>query len=279
MPTPTPIAARRSVAETRPATHAFTLVELLVVIGIIALLISILLPTLGRAREQANSVKCMSNLRQITQATIMYTQAHKGWMPASSQKGRLQTWDWIYWNKARKLDESPISPYIARTGHKFQSEMFTCPSDDVSYRVRSTAAGDTDGPYRFSYVLMNRLSSFTDEGGSSVRKIERATKITQIKNPSTKAFFWEEDASTLDDGNGSPVFPGATNLLSIRHDLRRKPDPIGTTTYTVLPEASKRGNVSFCDGSVRAMTRNEFHHAAVCCPKWPDIKPVDGFRD
>src|SRR5687767_463023 len=60
--------------------RGFTLVELLVVIGIIALLISILLPSLAAAREQGNTIKCLSNLRQLAQAAAMYTSQNKSYL-------------------------------------------------------------------------------------------------------------------------------------------------------------------------------------------------------
>jgi prepilin-type N-terminal cleavage/methylation domain-containing protein len=63
------------------ARLGFTLAELLVVIGIIALLVALLMPALGRAREAANSVKCEAQQRQIVQAMILHANEHKGYMP------------------------------------------------------------------------------------------------------------------------------------------------------------------------------------------------------
>jgi prepilin-type N-terminal cleavage/methylation domain-containing protein/prepilin-type processing-associated H-X9-DG protein len=68
----------------RTVQRAFTLVELLVVIGIIALLVGILLPALSKARESANTIKCASNLRGIGQAIAQYISENASTFPPSS---------------------------------------------------------------------------------------------------------------------------------------------------------------------------------------------------
>jgi len=61
----------------------FTLVELLVVLGIIVILLALLLPTLGGARERANAIKCQAQERQILQAIVLHSANHSGYMPMS----------------------------------------------------------------------------------------------------------------------------------------------------------------------------------------------------
>ena len=94
----------------RRSRLAFTLVELLVVIGIIAVLVAILLPTLNRAREAGRRVQCLSNLKQISNATIAYCNDNNGSYPGRAGQGTdaifdgdpKRNWGWIAWR--RKVD-------------------------------------------------------------------------------------------------------------------------------------------------------------------------------
>src|ERR1041385_6083932 len=79
----------------RHSTRGFTLVELLVVIGIIAVLISILLPTLTRAREAANRTACLSNLRSVGQMMLIYAQFNKDQITLGTRSNSYQESYWI----------------------------------------------------------------------------------------------------------------------------------------------------------------------------------------
>src|SRR4051812_10966752 len=115
---------------------AFTLVELLVVIGIIAVLIAILLPALTAAKAQANRLKCASNIRTLGQVAFQYAYDNKGWIPRNCDYNDPYSPSWIDLlarNMKKQLPSPPAAmmytPGYDSTAAPFYGriEWFQCP--------------------------------------------------------------------------------------------------------------------------------------------------------
>jgi prepilin-type N-terminal cleavage/methylation domain-containing protein/prepilin-type processing-associated H-X9-DG protein len=170
----------------RPPQHprAFTLVELLVVIGIIALLIAILLPALTRAREQAKSTQCLSNLRQMGEAAFTYADDNHGSFPLSYDGGSI-SWDFDTTNP------SHIIPGFLWEGRGI-IRIQQCPS----YEGLSLTPGDpyTGYNYNISYI-----------GGG-------IGELTPLGNPhTTPAKLGALHSSSVIAMFGDAMSPGGTN--------------------------------------------------------------------
>jgi len=109
------------------ARRGFTLIELLVVIGIIAVLIGILLPTLGRAREQAKRVQCLSNMKQVVTAYVLYAQADRDQIPLGY--GNNRQYNYVIYDKysAKYVFHGLLyAAGLLKSGPK----VFWCPAQD-----------------------------------------------------------------------------------------------------------------------------------------------------
>ncbi len=103
----------------------FTLVELLVVIGVMAILISLLLPAVSRARQQANCVVCQSNMRQIGMSLLSYADQHDGWL-YPSQMG----WDSEHVKFDPTTNQWVYTTWPTRVWSSWNPPWLICPSDD-----------------------------------------------------------------------------------------------------------------------------------------------------
>lgn len=175
---------------------AFTLVELLVVIGIIALLVAILMPALSKARDQANSVKCMSNMRQIGQAYLMHAAEHRNHVPtaglihspyyaAPAGLGDVARNKYIYYSESGTERPLPIPAALGiYMGQKITAtsaqelkqqmdsgpirEVFTCPTQSPDTMQEGVMLRDQPGweapRFRSSYIFNEEPLGFNDQG-------------------------------------------------------------------------------------------------------------------
>jgi prepilin-type N-terminal cleavage/methylation domain-containing protein len=251
----------------------FTLVELLVVIGIIALLVSVLLPALNRAREQANKVACLSNIRQIGIAFRMYAGDNKDWCPWAAPLNRPDLYaDWIHWRTGinnQGLASSAIAPYLGGgkgtpATNTALEKVLRCPSDRLEGRPSFKQ-------YPYSYTM----NIYFGSDGNYPSDAGPPTRFSTTRNASEKILVVEENEVTINDGYWVPGANMASwsitwDWLSIRHESGMK-EFADKGSYGATPKtihfAAKKGVVVFADGHADSVPRDYAHRPEHVIPR------------
>jgi len=216
----------------------FTLIELLVVISIIGLLMAILIPVLGSAREQGRGVACAANLRNLGLALVSYIDDNEQWLPPAEPRDKSDVTSHDNWylntvlmanmdvDPQRDADGSVLGPPADRT-------VLTCPShrNPTMTRDESPVFPPEPRPYALSY-MMNGTWRLSNRGG--IRGRHR--RVSEFRRPF--------DTVALCDGNG---------YYSARAVVLYEACPAGNFEYR------HRGNTNtlFLDGHTAAVMEKD----------------------
>jgi prepilin-type processing-associated H-X9-DG protein/prepilin-type N-terminal cleavage/methylation domain-containing protein len=260
--------------------HAFSLVELLVVIGIIAALTATLLPAVNRARQQAVRVYCKNNMRTLMLAESMYASENGGQLPYCNWQPNVNlvrlygsgwlftaprdgAWDPSYlagpWSTTRPprdgVKTGVLWPYLK------ELRVYHCPLDSPD---NGNAWIGTE--WLTSYIMNGAQCAY-----GSTPKGEPGLKITQFPNSSECTLLWEVMEQP---------FEGVSKNNGRWNDGASKP------TEEIMADRHYKGaNVAFLDGHVEWWEPEQFKHYAYddpnrnplwCNPLTPDGRPGDG---
>lgn len=230
----------------------FTLVELLVVIGIIAMLIAMLLPVLNRTRMQARTVACASNLKQIANWGLMYSQEYHGILPMDTDGTTISTWlgivpgRWM-WGAGGSDAKGKITSMRMYVPSKNGGTMFHCPQAELSVLPLRSAQYGTN--YSINLYL----------GGS------QASGVYTIPMPRVRllkpTLWWFGDGRVFSDATGLLCFHPVMGLNTTAPDLGwpwnwRGLLVTGVSNFVTHPGLTN--NFVFGDGHVEGITQQTF---------------------
>lgn len=211
-----------------PRGMAFTLVELLTVVAVVAVLSALLLPTLGRVQRSARQIQCTSNLRQLILAGQMYWDDHSGhsfrWRGPSTNGGQVYWFGWLQQGTEGRRQFDPawgaLYPYLGGRGVEI------CPS--FRYGKRTFKAKAAGASYGYGYNL-----ALSAPAGQPSVDTSRITRLAQI------AFLADAAQVNTFQPPASPENPLLEEFYYVN-----------TTEATVHFRHQEKANTAFCDGHV-----------------------------
>ena len=230
----------------RNSKHVFTLIELLVVIAIIAILASMLLPALQQARQRAQNMTCVNNLKQLTTGYISYANSNAGWvLPAfACPVGQV----WGSWAGFVATELYGIPPKKGTVGvysqeNKVKLDLFVCPAEKTPIGIKA------DSRFMFGHYAVNLhfAGDVRDPVNRVCRRessISQASKAVVLLDSPVKQ---NAGITALNDNSGDIVPYRHSPAAVMREDASVKYYAGGT-----------RINFSFYDGHVRTMHKDEF---------------------